>query len=125
VPEEAPEEPAELPPDEAAAEGELPAEEEVLVVVVVVEVLDVVAGAAVIVAVGTLSAGAPEVSELAEPPPQAARPRHSATAATPAIHPDGPPPSTALRRLTARPQTSSGSMRRPQCGQSLRSFWHS
>lgn len=99
----APDEP-EVPPDGAAAEGEPLEDDEV--VVPVVEVVDVVppvaAGAAVIVAVGTVSCGASEVSVEADPPPQAASPRQSATApAMPAIRRHGRQRGTALGPITA------------------------
>ena len=124
----APDEP-EVPLDGAAAEGE-PLEEDDAVVPVVevveVVVLPVAAGAALIVVVGTVNCGALEVSVEVDPPPQAASPRQRATApAMPAIRPRGLRRGTALGPITARRQMSSGSMRRPQCGQSLRSFWHS
>jgi hypothetical protein len=69
-----------LDPDEPVdAEGDEPVEPvvEVVVVLVVDVVLVVPAGAAV--EVGTVNGGTSEVSVVADPPPQAARPADNAT----------------------------------------------
>jgi hypothetical protein len=61
-----------------------------------------------------------------ELPPHAARAAHRASPASARVLCPGPLLLVTTRpRGTTGPQTSSGSMRRPQCGQSLRSFWQS
>ncbi len=115
----------EVPPEEAAGVALEPVPElaELLVAaaVVVVALAEVVFGLAVVTGevatpvVGTVSDGAPVVlADCVEPPPQAASWVAAASAARSA------------RRTAHRPsgaQDSNGSTRRPQCGQSLRSFW--
>jgi hypothetical protein len=91
------------PPEDADADGELALEDEV-VVVPVVDVVDdpvVLAGDAEIVWVGTVNGGAPAVSVVVDPPPQAARAAQALTpAATVAIRPNRPLLSTTERRVT-------------------------
>jgi hypothetical protein len=121
VPEDA--DPEEAEPPEAVA----PEDDEVVVVEVVEVVAFVEAGdCAATVAVGTVSGGAPAVLVGGELPPHAARAAHRARPASArALSPGRPLLVTTRPRGTTGPQTSSGSMRRPQCGQSLRSFWQS
>jgi hypothetical protein len=127
---------AEVPPVESGEEddedddGALVDEPVVSVVGVVVvdveEVLDVlvVAGAlaTTAVAVGTVNGGTSAVSGEAEPPPQAATPTASAEPAISAAK-----DLDVRERLGAfmwrKDDQSRGSMRLPQCGQSLRSRW--
>jgi hypothetical protein len=95
-----PDEPEE--PDEAELEGEELFDDEVEVVFVVEVVAPlVVAGAALIVCVGTVRGGAPDVSVVAVPPPHAASVAHALTPATSAaMRPSGLRLGTAERRVT-------------------------
>lgn len=89
-----------LPPEDPAEEEE-PVPAELLAVVPVVEVVELVElvdWLAADVAVGTVSGGAPEVSVAAGEPPQAARPAHTAAAAS--ALPTGTRINTARRRGT-------------------------
>jgi hypothetical protein len=99
----------------------VPAEPVVLVEVVLVLVVAVLVTAAVGAEVGTVNVGAPAVLVVPEPPPpHAAKPSATVIAA----------PATAglsvLARydisLTVACQEPSGAMRRPQWGQSFKSF---
>jgi len=93
------------PPDEADVEGAALPDVEVPVVLVVevVEVVFALAGAAVIVWVGTVNGGAPVVSVVADPPPQAASAAQMPTpAATVTMRPRGRAVSTAVRRDTTK-----------------------
>jgi hypothetical protein len=90
-------------PDEAEVEGEEPLDDEVVVVLVVAVVWPLVAvcGAALIVCVGTVRGGAPAVSVVAVPPPQAASVAHTPTPAiSAAMRPSGLLLGTAERRVT-------------------------
>jgi hypothetical protein len=97
---EEPEEPEE--PDEAELDGDVLFDDEVEVVLVVEVVAPlVVAGAALIVCVGTVRGGAPDVSVVAVPPPQAASVAHALTPAmSAAMRPIGLLLGTAERRVT-------------------------
>ncbi|HUB05024.1 MAG TPA: hypothetical protein VMA76_08135 [Solirubrobacteraceae bacterium] len=123
-PDELPDELLPLPDDaDAELDGDEPLEDDVDVLFVVELADDVpVAADVVMVAVGTVSGGAPEVSVAAPPLPHAAI---AADAAAPAASAARPRVArmTAGRPGTTGPQTSSGSIRLPQWGQSLRSFW--
>ncbi len=123
-----PDVPEDAVPDETEPEEDVAPEDDDEVVVVVVEVLELVEAGdrAATVAVGTVSGGAPAVSVGGEVPPHAARAAHRARPASARALFRCPSLFVTTRpRGTTRPQTSSGSMRRPQCGQSLRSFWQS
>jgi hypothetical protein len=107
LPEEPDEPEDELPlPEEAEADGAEPLEDDVPVVpvvpVVAVVALVVVAGAALMVCVGTVNGGAPDVSVVAVPPPHAASAAHAPRPATAvaAIRASGPRLCTAERRVT-------------------------
>jgi len=117
---EAPDDPLEEPADPALEDVAAPALVEV-VVAVVVEVAGVTCAAAAAVAFGIVNGGAPELSAaLVVPPPQPARAAEIRTAAlSAAVRPRG------LGRAGIRARQASGSMRRPQYGQSFRSFWTS
>lgn len=129
VPLDEPEVPEEPVADEAEPEdGEAAPVDDEEVVVCVVDVLEFVEAGlrAATVAVGTVSAGAPAVSVGGELPPHPARAPHTARPASAQALRRGPPIRVSTRpRGTTEPQTSRGSRRRPQCGQSFRSFWQS
>jgi hypothetical protein len=131
LPDVAPEEagvPEDALPDETEPDEETAPEDDEDVVVVVVEVLAFVEAGdcAATVAVGTVSGGAPAVLVGGEVPPHAASAAHRAKPPSArALCPGLLLPVTTRPRGTTGPQTSSGSMRRPQWGQSLRSFWQS
>jgi hypothetical protein len=92
----------ELAPDDAPVDEDPPVVVDVLVVLDVVDVLGVAGWFAAAVAVGTVSAGAPDVSVVGEPPPHAAKPAHARTAAkAPAMRLREPPADAATRRDTA------------------------
>ncbi len=100
-------------PEEVVGAGAVVATDELELVVELV----VVVVSAALAPVGTVSCGAPTVSDVAEPEPQAA------SVAAMAI------PTTSATRIVSgrvmasgRRQEPSGSMRLPQTGQSLRSF---
>jgi len=115
------------PEEDEPAEGAAPEDDDVVVVEVVEVVAFVEAGACeATVAVGTVSGGAPAVLVGGELPPHAARAAHRTRPATArALYRGRPLLVTTRPRGTTGPQTLSGSMRRAQCGQSLRSFWQS
>ena len=91
------------------------------VVEVVLDAVDVVTAALADAPVGTVSGGAPLVSEVVVPLPHATSPRARTS----------PTMNAAILVVTrvmagvGRDQEPSGSIRRPQVGQSLRSFWAS
>ncbi len=104
----------------AADEAPLPAAAEEAEAVVVLDelVLTLAAATPAPPDPGTVNVGAPAVSEVDPPPPQAARPAETARTANRL---------TRVRTgfIRGRSQSPSGAMRRPQYGQSFRSFWAS